>query len=206
MRILLLGDSIIDNATYVQPGEPDVAAQVKGKLPDFEVERRAVDGSVTSDVLRNQIGDLNDDDYIILSSGGNDALLNVQVLDNTETRTSRHTLNDLWDIRSAFQSKYSVLLNALKGKQRQVLVFTIYDPAFAQFGSETKEQKAAEAGLSIFNDVIQREALSHGCDILEIRTLFNDPADYANPIEPSAQGGEKLAIEIEKWVRSRISE
>ena len=27
-RLVLLGDSIIDNGVYVQPGQPDVAAQI----------------------------------------------------------------------------------------------------------------------------------------------------------------------------------
>jgi hypothetical protein len=32
-----------------------------------------------------------------------------------------------------------------------------------------------------------------GYAVLELRELFTDEADYANPIEPSAQGGDKIA-------------
>jgi hypothetical protein len=39
-----------------------------------------------------------------------------------------------------------------------VAVMTIYDPCFAGAGYPDEYQKAAEAAVSIFNDVIQREA------------------------------------------------
>ncbi len=200
MRILLLGDSIIDNAPYVKFGEPDVTEQVKRLLPDHEVIRRAVDGSVTADVIKKQVDELKTDDYIVLSSGGNDALSNIEILDNTEKVTSRQLLNVLWNIRSSFSSKYGPLLEKLSGDQRNVLVLTIYNPAFASNGMEMEDQLAAEAGLSGFNDVIQQQALKHGCDILDIRPLFDNPEDYANPIEPSMKGGEKIAKEISKWI------
>lgn len=200
MRIILLGDSIIDNAPYVKIGEPDVTEQVKRLLPDYEVVRRAVDGSVTADVIKKQVNKLKPDDYIILSSGGNDALSNIEILDNTEKVTSRQLLNVLWNIRSAFSAKYSSLLEKLSGEQRRVLALTIYNPAFASNGMEMEDQLAAEAGLSGFNDVIQQQALKYSCDILDIRPIFNSPEDYANPIEPSMIGGQKIAKEISKWV------
>lgn len=37
-------------------------------------------------------------------------------------------------------------------------------------------------------------------DVLELREIFVRPEDYANPIEPSHIGGEKLAKAIQKWV------
>lgn len=203
MRILLLGDSIIDNAPYVKFGEPDVTEQVKRLLPGYDVECRAVDGSVTADVIKKQVSKLKSDDYIVLSSGGNDALSNIEILDNTEKVTSRQLLNVLWNIRSGFSAKFSPLLEKLSGEQRKVLVLTIYNPAFAFNGMEMEDQLAAEAGLAGFNDVIQQQALKYGCDILDIRPLFDSPEDYANPIEPSMKGGEKIAKEISKWVLMR---
>jgi hypothetical protein len=63
-------------------------------------------------------------------------------------------------------------------------------------------QRAAESAISIFNDVIQREAHCRSFTILELRTLFIDHTDYANPIEPSAIGGSKLAKAMNAWVRT----
>lgn len=200
MRILLLGDSIIDNAPYVKFGEPDVTEQLRRLLPDAEILRRAVDGSVTADVIKHQSDKLNATDYIVLSSGGNDALSNIEILDNTQKMTSRQMLNVLWNIRTSFSAKYRSLLQKLAGEQRKLLVLTIYNPAFASNGMEMEDQLAAEAGLSVFNDVIQQEALKYNCDILDIRPLFSDPADYANPIEPSMKGGEKISLSIKNWI------
>ena len=51
-RLILLGDSIFDNGAYVKPGEPDVAAHLRARLPAAEwvVQLRAVDGSIVSHV------------------------------------------------------------------------------------------------------------------------------------------------------------
>jgi hypothetical protein len=54
-------------------------------------------------------------------------------------------------------------------------------------------QQPAESAVSIVNDVKQQEGRHRSFDIFELRTLFNEQADYANPIEPSAVGGAKLA-------------
>jgi hypothetical protein len=53
----------------------------------------------------------------------------------------------------------------------------------------------------MFDDVIQLEARRRSFKVLELRTLFTNHADYANPIEPSAIGGAKLAKAINSWVK-----
>src|SRR3954447_14453049 len=51
-HIVLLGDSVIDNKSYVGQG-PDVAEQLRVLAPkEWEVTRLAMDGAVSSDVLR----------------------------------------------------------------------------------------------------------------------------------------------------------
>ena len=57
-RIILLGDSIIDNGAYVRPGEPDVAKQLQALLPEHAVIKRALDGAVCADVLSSQVANL----------------------------------------------------------------------------------------------------------------------------------------------------
>jgi hypothetical protein len=58
----------------------------------------------------------------------------------------------------------------------------------------------ASAALSAFNDAITRAAFKAGVPLIDLRLLFDDPADYANPIEPSAKGGAKLARVIAELV------
>ena len=50
--------------------------------------------------------------------------------------------------------------------------------------------------LALFNDVIIQVAMENRLRILDLRTVCNSPEDYANPIEPSSNGGVKIAEAI----------
>ena len=50
--------------------------------------------------------------------------------------------------------------------------------------------------LSIFNDIIFQEAVKNGVPIMDLRLIFSENSDYANPIEPSASGGAKMVKRI----------
>lgn len=108
-------------------------------------------------------------------------------------------LGHLREIQAGFHKDYAELLTRVAADQRRVLCLTIYNPAFAAHGLTADQQTAAEAALALFNDVIQREALAKGCGVLEMRTLFNEREDFANPIEPSMRGGAKIAAAIKRW-------
>ena len=47
--------------------------------------------------------------------------------------------------------------------------------------------------MSVFNDVISREAFARALPVIDLRLIINDGADYANDIEPSVEGGAKIA-------------
>jgi hypothetical protein len=46
------------------------------------------------------------------------------------------------------------------------------------------------------NDVIIRSAFEFGLPLIDLRLVCSDPRDYANAIEPSVRGGEKIAAAI----------
>jgi lysophospholipase L1-like esterase len=200
--VVLLGDSIIDNGAYVCSGEPDVARQLQTLLPQHTVVKRAVDGATCADVLDGQIGDLSRAERIILSAGGNDALQHIGLLEDASKTTARDVLVRLWAIREEFRRRYAALLDRLALARRPVLVLTVYNPCFHAHGFNDAYQQAAESAISIIDDVIQQEARRRSFAILELRELFHDRADYANPIEPSAIGGAKLAKCMSRWLRS----
>jgi hypothetical protein len=52
----------------------------------------------------------------------------------------------------------------------------------------------------VFNDVILRCAVDAGVPVVDLRRIFREPADYANPIEPSAIGGSKMVKVIARVV------
>jgi len=199
-RIILLGDSIIDNGAYVHKGEPDVTKQLQARLPRRTVIMRAVDGAVAANVLASQVNGLESSDHVILSVGGNDALQHRDILENAGGLNAGDVLLRFWTIREEFRKTYTALLDRLAVTKAKVMVMTVYNPNFTEFGACF--QRMAESGVSLFNDVIQQEALARTFDILELRRLFTHKADYANPIEPSMLGGAKLANAMAEWVEN----
>ena len=204
-RIILLGDSIIDNGAYVRPGEADVAKQLQALLPQQAIIKRAVDGAVCADVLGSQTANLESTDRIILSAGGNDALQHIDLLEAAAATTAKQVLLRLAAIREDFRRTYASLLDRLVTIRAPVLVLTVYNPCFDGHGMDATYQQAAEGAISLYDDVIQLEAHRRSFKVLELRTLFTSPADYANPIEPSALGGAKLAQAISAWVKQGLA-
>jgi hypothetical protein len=200
--VFLLGDSIIDNGAYVRSGEPDVAQQLQGLLPHHSVVKRAVDGATCADVREWQSDDLSRAERIILSAGGNDALQHIDLLADASETSAKDVLVRLWSIREDFRRGYAALLDRLALALRPVLVLTVYNPCFFGHVFDDAYQQAAESAVSIIDDVLQQEARRRSFEILELRELFHERADYANPIEPSAIGGAKLAQRMSEWVRS----
>lgn len=187
---------------YVRSGEPNVGRQLQILLPRHKVVKRAVDGATSADVLASQIVEVERAEHIILSAGGNDALEHIDLLEDGIEKRAKDVLVRLWSIREEFRSSFAALLDRLALARRPVLLLTVYNPCFQGHGFDAAYQQAAESAVSIIDDVIQQEARRRSFEILELRTLFDDQADYANPIEPSAIGGAKLAKCMSDWVES----
>lgn len=134
-HVVLLGDSIFDNAAYVRGG-PDVVTQLREVLPEgWGATLAAVDGA-TAPAMGMQLRRIRADaTHLVLSIGGNDALGHVGIL-------------------------------------------------------EQRASSAAEV-LAMLADVRDR-----GLPVIELRLVCGEAEDYANPIEPSARGGEKIARAI----------
>ena len=62
--------------------------------------------------------------------------------------------------------------------------------------SRPQRRRLAATALTIFNDVITRAAFTPGLPLIDLRLICNEDADFANPIEPSVQGGAKIAAAI----------
>ena len=194
-HVVLLGDSIFDNKAYVGDG-PDVIAQLAETLPEgWKATLNAVDGSTTV-TMQEQFGRLpKGTTHLVVSTGGNDALGSKSVLEEP-ARSVGEALDKLAKVRTAFEKTYRGLLDAVLAKKLPTVMCTIYDPRY----DNQDEQRVASAGLTIFNDTITREVFARGLPLIDLRLLFDDARDYANPIEPSVQGGAKLARVITKVV------
>jgi hypothetical protein len=195
-HIVLLGDSIFDNAAYV-PGGPDVVSQLRTLLPnDCKATLHAVDGAIIDDVKRQITLLPPDATHLVLSVGGNDALRESGVLE-APARSVADALMQLRSIQDRFQHAYRSLLEEITRGKLPLAICTIYEPRFP----EPPRRAAAATALAIVNDVITREAFARGLTVLDLRLISSADADFANPIEPSVQGGMKIAKVIARFAQ-----
>lgn len=200
-QVVLLGDSILDNQTYV-PGEPDVVTQLRGRLPEgWDATLGAIDGSVITDVPGQLRGLPRDARLLVVSVGGNDALHEMGLLEAPAGSVGAALLT-VAGVAADFERRYGEMLRAVIGTGVPAAVCTIYYPRFP----DPLLQRSTVAALSHFNDVIVRLAFANRLPIIDLRLVCDADGDYANEIEPSARGGSKIAAAIaallsddEKW-------
>lgn len=186
-HIALLGDSIFDNAAYV-PNEPAVINHLRAMLPvGCRASLVANDGDVVSDIAEQLLRLQDDTTHLALSIGGNDAL-NAQDVLALPAESVFSGLSRLAEMQEKFHLAYREMLWQVLELQKPTVVCTIYDavPGLS---------REARSVLSLFNDVICREAMAAGLAIVDLRALLRDKEDYSeiSPIEPSAKGGRKIA-------------
>jgi lysophospholipase L1-like esterase len=187
-HVVLLGDSIFDNAAYTG-GAPDVVRQLRRRLPHgWKATLRAVDGGTTADV-HSQLRLLPADaTHLVVSAGGNDALGHIDFL-GAPARSTAEALLGLAEIAAGFERRYHDMLAEVLAYKLPTATCTVYYPRFP----DPDLQKLAVTALTVFNDCIIRAAFAHGIPLLDLRLVCTEDGDYADPIEPSAQGGEKIA-------------
>jgi hypothetical protein len=183
-HVVLLGDSIFDNARYV-PGGPSVIEHLRKSLPaGWRATLLARDGAGTAEMARQYDRLPEDATHLVVSVGGNDALDHSGLLLHEPARSFAEVLSHLGGIREQFQRDYRGVLESVLGLGRWTAVCTIYD-AIPGLGH------VEATGLCLFNDVILREAFRVGVPVLDLRLVCTDAADYSrsSPIEPSVIGG-----------------
>ncbi len=185
-HLILLGDSIFDNATYVSGG-PSVIDQIQERItPGDSATLLAVDGAVISEVARQLSNLPKDASHLFISVGGNDALQHEHIL-----RTGDSIVSELPAARDGFFIEYRAMLDRVCSYDKPTTVCTIYD-SIPGLGT------AQVVALSVFNDIILREAFSRGIPVIDLRLVCSEIEDYsaASPIEPSSIGGAKIANTI----------
>lgn len=186
-HVILLGDSIFDNARYV-PDRPPVVEQVRRALPkSWQVTLLAVDGHMTEDVPEQLTGIPTDATHLFISAGGNDAIGESSILSETAC-TVGEALGLVQEVLARFRNSYRAMLQAVSKAGKPTTVCTVYD-SIPGLGA------ADRTALSAFNEIITYEAFRAGLPLVDLRLICCDPSDYSHlsSIEPSMTGGSKIA-------------
>lgn len=189
-HVALLGDSILDNGAYTSDG-PDVVSQLTSMLPSgWRASLLAVDGAMMGD-LAHQLDRLPADvSHFVVSIGGNDVLQSLDVL-RLKVKSPADALLGLGIRAQGFERGYRAAIGRVRQLGQPTTVCTIYNGNLSG-----EEGAAARVALMAFNDVILRVAFESQLRVIDLRLVCTEPADYANPIEPSSRGGEKIARAI----------
>jgi len=183
--IVLLGDSILKNNSYVKNGMSieDILREEKGD----KLHCLALNNSTVVDVY-SQIDSIplelnNENTTIFLSSGGNDILL--QYVDKHDSDVSdSHVLNVIF-------IAYKKMVKSLQTKMNKVkiVLIDIYYPTSNQF-SQYKPI------VQEWNQLLEKYSDEKSYGLIKISKTVTASDDFTLSIEPSEKGGEKIARSI----------
>jgi hypothetical protein len=198
IHIALLGDSIFDNASYTG-AEPDVVTHLRTLLPpDGRATLLAVDGAITRSMAQQLTKISRDVTHLVVSIGGNDALGYLNLLD-APAKSTADALRLFGKTSAAFEADYRSAVRPVLERGLPATLCTIYNGAF----EDPEYADRARVALMTFNDVILRVAFERHASVIDLRLVCSERADYANPIEPSGQGGLKIAKAIARATGAR---
>tara|TARA_B100001996_G_C18512068_1_gene535783 strand:+ start:89 stop:772 length:684 start_codon:yes stop_codon:yes gene_type:complete len=207
-HIVLLGDSIFDNSSYVNLGELDVPNQLRSLVGhNCKVTNLAVDGHLIRHV-KNQLNNLPSDvTHLFVSVGGNDGLGHLSIF-HTHVNTIGESLQQMYRIGDNFKKRYSEMVDLVLSYNLPTTFCSIYYPRFdarsldrvqdymSVLSNGREIQEMVMAAETIFNDIITYEIFKRKIPLIDLRVLCDDDQDFANPIEPSCIGGMKIAKTI----------
>jgi hypothetical protein len=183
--IVLLGDSILKNNSYVKNGQSieDILRENKGD----NLYCLALNNSTIVDVY-SQIDSIpielnNENTTIFLSSGGNDIL--AQYVDKHDSDVSdTHVLNVIF-------IAYKKMVKSLRAKMNKakIVLIDIYYPTSNQF-SQYKPI------VQDWNKMLEKYARENSYGLIQISKSVTASDDFTLSIEPSEKGGEKIARSI----------
>lgn len=188
-HIVLLGDSTLNNATDVAPGQ-SLPELLLGVLPSsWQVTTLAVDSMYTQiSSLEKQTANMpSDATHLVISAGRNDC--NEFLANNEDAESVRSFLDQLG---SYYFVKLQQLLKTLEHAQQ--IVPAVYVCTAWDFTADT----AVRGIVATFNDLIVRAALATDVGIVDLRLICVEHGDLTHPVpsKPSAQGAAKIATAI----------
>ena len=172
----MIGDSILNNTNYILKEENSVPGLIKAKHSDTYVF--AKDEAIISD-CNAQIEEIpqennTKDTHIFVSAGGNNIL-------NSKNNISKEVVDSLFQ-------QYSTLIHSLKTKfpNTHIYLLNLYYPLDTTF-------KKIYPYIDQWNSLLEEFSEKNGLKIIQTNKLIINSNDFTNSIEPSEEGGKKIA-------------
>jgi len=176
--IILLGDSILNNANFVPSGK-SIFEILKSKNSNT-INYATNESTITDTIYQvNSIQtDLSNDNVnIFISAGGNN------ILQTTNTGEKPDITNLFSELVKVIQTVKARVPNA------NIFLLNIYLPSNSKFIT-------FKPYITQWNNLIQTNKNKYNYKIVDIYTLLNSPQDFINDYEPSVTGGNKIANAI----------
>eukprot|EP00322_Chrysochromulina_rotalis_P002232 CAMPEP_0115856946 /NCGR_PEP_ID=MMETSP0287-20121206/15319_1 /TAXON_ID=412157 /ORGANISM="Chrysochromulina rotalis, Strain UIO044" /LENGTH=311 /DNA_ID=CAMNT_0003311145 /DNA_START=93 /DNA_END=1028 /DNA_ORIENTATION=+ len=216
VRIALLGDSTLDNKLWVEKRTPSVTEHLRGKISNgrmgehaaatWTCHNLAVDGALIN-AVHDQLTRLlpAEPTYAIVSVGGNNGLGLLGEIENGALATSPLRLaSAVHSILTSLRRSYEAMLDAVQARCGRVILCGFYAPchlgrfAGGHHGGARRvlRRLATATGVAALNHMVASVSRQRRLPLIDLRAVFDSEWDYANPIEPSAQGGDKISENI----------
>jgi len=176
---ILLGDSVLDNKSFVPDGE-NIAALLKKQNQDGHVVSLAKNDTTIPYVppqiskIRELSASYNDSNtFIFLSVGGNDILVKYE---NNQKPNYDNMIEE-----------YNELIESIKivAPNAKIYLVDLYFP-------RNKENQKYWPDITEWNEKLNKYALENNLSIFKVSSILTKPEDFANKIEPSSTGGQKM--------------
>lgn len=174
-HIILLGDSVLNNSNYVKENE-SIEKLLKAQT-ETQITSLAQDGAVLQEIF-TQIDKIplewnKPTTYIFLSIGGNDLL--------------NHSLSEIYIHKLIEQYKLLIATIITRLPSAKLYLLTLYYPTSAKYESYNEY-------ISLWNKNV--EELMPSSNIIYLQNIINQESDLVYQIEPSSNGGKKIAEAI----------
>jgi hypothetical protein len=190
-NIVLLGDSILKNNSYVCDGKAVddlLKERTNGEINIYSLaENNSKIVHIYSQIDKIPIELNNKDTTVFLSAGGNNILSSY--VEQKEDTSNDHLLNTMF-------SDYKNLIKTLQTRMNKakIVLLDIYYPTNMKY--KQIQPIISEWNQKIYNYANERQTLEDDVmplKVLKISSELTQDTDFTMDIEPSASGGEKIA-------------
>ena len=192
-HVVLLGDSTFDSRPYL-PGKPDMAARLAGRAK-CRATLLAESGSRLADLAKQLAKVPSDATHLLLSAGGND-LLDLGRELHSQGGGIVAQFGKATGLVGEFRWRFGTACKRLAVAKLPTACCTIYQPPV----SDPILRRLGSAALLLANTAIRSEAGGKGLSVIDLGQVCREPADFHDPIHPSAIGADKISEALAGWL------